>query len=234
MSARAHGTCFKGSLLRAEALLSAWVGELTGPWHHSAKSTHKGGSPSSGPGSLGGEQGLSRVRRCSCPALVWQCGPAGTSHTQTPACPHGVQPCVRHLVENWLIGWSISGPALTGKVASGPGRDGGPQEAPLGQPPQGNQAGVPWGWASSSRGISVASFSQRSPVGNAKGRMQGGWAQANITTRATQLFIKIFYFRRPLKKRPSTSDRCPTIPSACFFFQSFFFSILNQLKQFDA
>lgn len=79
------------------------------------------------------------------------------------------------------------------------------------------------GWASSSRGISAASFSQQCPVGITKGRMQGGWAQANITTRAIQLFIKIFYFRRPLKKRPSTSDRCPTIPSAWFFF--FFFSL---------
>lgn len=139
-------------------------------------------------------------------------------------------------MENWLVGCSISGPGLTGKVASDPGRDGGPQEAPLGQPLQGNQAGVPRGRASSSGGILVASFSQQCPVGNAKGRMQGGWAQANITTRATQLFIKIFYFRRPLKKRPSTSDRCPTIPSACFFFSVFsvFFSILNQLKQFDA
>lgn len=79
------------------------------------------------------------------------------------------------------------------------------------------------GWASSSRGISAASFSQQCPVGITKGRMQGVWAQANITTRAIQLFIKIFYFRRPLKKRPSTSDRCPTIPSAWFFF--FFFSL---------
>lgn len=78
------------------------------------------------------------------------------------------------------------------------------------------------GRTSSSRGISAVSFSQRCPVGITKGRMQGGWAQANITTRATQLFIKIFYFRRPLKKRPSTSDRCPTIPLAFFFFfQSF-------------
>lgn len=79
------------------------------------------------------------------------------------------------------------------------------------------------GQTSSSRGVSAASFSQRCSVGITKGRMQWGWAQANITTRATQLFIKIFYFRRPLKKRPSTSDRCPTIPSAFFFFsfQSF-------------
>ena len=59
------------------------------------------------------------------------------------------------------------------------------------------------GRTSSSRGISAVSFSQRCPVGITKGRMQGGWAQANITTRATQLFIKIFYFRAEKKKKHS-------------------------------
>ena len=69
-------------------------------------------------------------------------------------------------------------------MASSPSRDGGPQEAPPGQPLQGNQTSMLRGWASSSRGISAASFSQQCPVGITKGRMQGGWAQANITTSA--------------------------------------------------
>lgn len=53
------------------------------------------------------------------------------------------------------------------------------------------------------------------------GPLKARQAHADSTTGATQLLIKIFYFRRPLKKRPSTLDRRPTIPLA-FFFLVFF------------
>lgn len=55
------------------------------------------------------------------------------------------------------------------------------------------------------------------------GPLKARQAHADSTTGATQLLIKIFYFRRPLKKRLSTLDRRPNNTLGLFLSFLYFF-----------
>lgn len=146
----------------------------------------------------------------TCQACLRLCAHRGTVHA-----PLG--PSLKTVLSGLFAPRPISGKAghrLKWEVLLRSGRPARPRATIRARGAPSTGAGGQSPCASSVRGISSGP-----PGALSRGCQLARQAQAHgiITTRARRLLIKILYFRRPLKKRPSTLDRRPTTPSAFFF-----------------